>query len=233
MKTPTKQRLILFPFYLLLSICCLKSQGDVITVGIHDYNGTFVGLENGRIAFQIKDGKKEDVEELASKVVSISMKEPQEAVLIKTSKTKSETVMVLGFEKPWLTFESKGRKSKIFISQIKSLSVNGVGLSGGSVGSVEFKPDPRINIKELEKRQDLSEEQKSAIDNYKNGKVQYDSFIESNGKLVQELDMAVGDRRSWILNELRSRKNQEAPIKQAYVIARNNLYKEFPELNTL
>ena len=83
-------------------------------------------------------------------------------------------------------------------------------------------PIPKVDTKSIASR-DLSQEQRLTLESFVAAKAGYDAFMRSSSAMVAQLDSATGSKRAKLLAELRARKNNEQPLKDALLKAHQKL----------
>ncbi|OVE75299.1 hypothetical protein BVX97_05105 [bacterium E08(2017)] len=210
---------------LIALFCTQISPADVLVVGKSRIEGKFMGYDNNIFEFEEEGGK-----------------------AIKKNRTMMKA---LELEKPVkVSFEARGYKKKVSEAELTGYSkfkfhfkVEGkdVAINGTSVRNIEKAwAQERNHNSSTEKPEviaplqftgiddgNLPPDQQEKYDAYKKARAIYDAYIAKNSALVKAMDGASGEKREEYLNELRTRKQDEQPIKEALLKAMDEVLAAF------
>lgn len=213
----------------ILLTCGLTAQADSITIRNETHQGSFEGYSNSTFTFRKKDG--EILEETRSLVRELKLDPPCKTQVTLSRSSDSEERLMKGYKAMKFVFVEGDKEKTDFANVIDEIKVQRpMASAGGKTGTSGQEVIPRINLSGVEDNPALSPQQKTAIDNYKKARAEYDAFLTESSALVAEMDAAKGARREDLLNRLRMRKNEEMPIKQALQNATNELLALFPPM---
>lgn len=206
----------------------IQAMPDEITIGNTKQQGTFEGVENSLLVF--RTGKDNVLKENGSKVLRITLDSPCKATITYTSKKPDETVLLKGYEKLKFTIGDRKKERTVFAATVKQMTVqreapsSNDGESGGMGGIIQFD----FNTFEAGLQdQELTAAQKTALQNYKSAKTKFDVFVNESTVLQRQMDKSTDAVRENLLNQLRKRKNEEQPIRNALLQAQPAFFSEF------
>lgn len=229
-----------------LLCCCVAfamSAGvhaaDTMVVASETHTGTFEGYRQNRFLFRTESGTL--LQEVRGRVSELKLGQPCKVTFARTGRKKREPAHLKTYAHMKFTFEDGGREKVVPAFNIREITVQR-DESGGAAkpddgakpGGAPDKPGvfTTYDVRPLASRSDLTGPQSAALKRYETAKSRYDAFLKESTRLVTEMDRAKGAQREKLLNELRTRKNQEQPIKKELDGATAALLSAFPWLKT-
>ena len=214
--------LSLFVVMLVASPC----MADTMTVGTKTYEGEFKGFENNQFNFKPEKGK--EIRENRTKVKKLALDKPLKVSYEKRGKKPEEGVELLRYEKFKFVFKKDGKERKVLGNGIQKISVAWSGGNGFGLPSMERPkvPEP-IDFQGIEGA-DLTPAQETALAAYKAARGAYDKYVNESSAMVTAMDASAGKRREELLNDLRIRKQDEQPLRNALQQATNDALAAFP-----
>ncbi|MCK5850727.1 MAG: hypothetical protein KAH23_07410 [Kiritimatiellae bacterium] len=202
--------------------------GDVMTIGTKKHQGSFEGFRDGMFLFRSDKG--EMLKEIRRKVQRLELGEPCKVFLTTTGKSGSGPALLKQYKALKFIFQDGKKDKRVFASKIQSIAVDRPEPEGGRRGAGRRGSAvmPPIDISDLEKLENLSEKQLSALNGYKKARARYDEFLRASSALVAEMDKKRGAAREKLLKKLQFRKNDEQPIKNSLNAAIAEMKVQFP-----
>ena len=201
------------------------SNADVLVSGVKRYEGSFVELSNNTLKFEAKDGT--TIKKSISSVKSLEITKPLKVDFKERSKKEIRNAELLGYRMFKFNFKIKGRKQSITGRSVKTItkswSSSGTGMQASSEAPVPIAPLKFSNLEGAE----LSAEQEQTLAAYKIARADYDNFIRTNSKMMQQANATQGVERNKLLNDLRARRDKEQPIVQKLEKASNEAVAAF------
>ena len=211
---------------------CATHAADEMVVRNETHRGTFEAYE--RNSFMFLDSNNDMIKAPKGAVKKLTLNPACKVQVMRSMKKESEPYLLKGYKNMKITLSNGDGETTIFANNIKSMTADrpsallvaavGADAAGGN------KAPPPIDTEPLEARADLTDEQAQALADYKDARETYDAFVRESSRMVAEMDRMQGPRRTDLLAELRSRKNQEQPIKNALLSATSAMKSAFPEL---
>ena len=201
---------------------------DVLTVGTKKYTGSFEGYRDG--FFHFRSDKGEMLKKERRKVQRLNLGEPCKVFLATTGKGGSGDALLKEYKSLKFVFQNGKKDKRVFARKIQSISIDRPGEDGGNRGKARNGnlAIATINVSDLEKLENLSIKQSSALKNYKNARAVYDEFLRESSELVAKMDKSRGGSREKLLKKLQFRKNEEQPIKNSLNAAIEQMKVQFP-----
>ncbi|TFH17805.1 MAG: hypothetical protein E4H02_01845 [Lentisphaerales bacterium] len=213
-------------------VACASHASDEMVVRNKTHRGTFEGYEKN--SFMFFDSSNDMIKAAKGAVKKLTLNPPCKVQLLRSMKKEPDGYVLKGYSSMKFTVEDSNGETTIFANNVKSITTErpnallvaavGADAAGGN------KVPARIDTEPLEARPDLTDGQTRALSGYMDARERYDAFVSESSRMVAEMDRMRGARRTELLAELRDRKNQEQPIKNAVVAATADLKSAFPEL---
>jgi|ETNmetMinimDraft_15_1059895.scaffolds.fasta_scaffold33704_1 hypothetical protein len=203
---------------LAISYTCM---GDVMVVGTQKHSGNFAGYENNEFLFSTRGGRM--LRQGRMQVRSISLDTPRKVNIVEAGKKTVEASLV-GYDRSRFTIKENGAERAVLAMRIKQITMK-------QEAPVEGNPErmvPVIDISPLEARNDLTPRQSAALKDYKSARNEYDTFLSESSAMVAQRDGATGARREELINRLRTKKNDEQPLKRRLASAEATLLNTIP-----
>ncbi len=219
----------LFCMFAVIIAAGSASGKDTIVIRNQTHQGIFEGYENGNFIFRTSGG--ETLRETRSMVRELSLDPPRNADVTMSRGRTSETRKVQGYRAMRFVFMEGEKEQTDFATAIDEIRMQRPATAAAGAGAPSSGPAaiPAINLAGVEDNPDLTPEQRSAVDTYKQARTRYDEFLAESSALVSEMDRSQGRRRDELLNILRRRRDEEMPIRNALQEATNRLLAAFPQ----
>ncbi len=202
---------------------------DQLTVTGKTHEGSFQSYEDNRFHFMTVKGR--FVKEHASRVVKLVLEHPKKASYRTADAAKEETALFKGYDKRKFIFATGGKDIIIQQAKMKTIELimdeGWAGAGGGEFGGNRY-PIPQVDIQTLS-RGPMTPAQRTALNQFNTAKAAYDEFVAKSSAMVAEMDRLTGAKREDLLNQLRIRKNEEQPLKNALLAAYKALTAAFAE----
>ncbi|MBA4388544.1 MAG: hypothetical protein C0404_11220 [Verrucomicrobia bacterium] len=211
-----------------LVLAVYAAHGDQLVVTGQSKDGAFQGFENGKFSFLTTKGR--FLKEQAMRVTKMTLNTPMKASYSTTDGKDEQDVVLKGYDKSKFIFAGKdGKEITVAVAKIKSidLSFDDGGAGGGSIKDGTGYPIPKVDPDSF--GGELTQDQQAALDKFKAAKKNFDDFLGESSAMVQQMDKMTGAKREDFLNKLRSRKNEEQPLKRDLVAAYKSLVGAFPD----
>ena len=197
-------------------------MGDTMVVGAQKHSGNFAGYENNEFIFSTKGGRM--LRQGRMQVRSISLDTPRKVHLTEAGNKTVEASLV-GYDRSRFTIKEGGTERAILAMKVKQITMKRETQPGSGLA----KAAPVIDISPLEARNDLTPRQLTVLRNYKSSRDEYNTFMSESSAMVAEMEGSTGAKREELLNRLRSRKNNEQPLKRKYESAEAALLNAIPQ----
>lgn len=210
------------------AFCCAAVCADELVVGGGAHQGTFEGLANGTVQFVTSKGR--FMKEQPTRISRLTVTSSNKATYVTSEKKDPETAVFKGFEKLKFIFEKDGKEVIVHHTKMKKIDIEYESKGNGTDdGIAQIQPLDISAIEQSAKDGLLTPAQIAILDCYKAARAAYDAFLAKSTELRNKMDAATGAAREDLLNQLRTRKNEEQPIKKALLEAQSALMSAFPE----
>jgi len=203
---------------------------DQLVVSGQPKKGTFQGYESSKFQFMTAEGR--FLKEPVARVAKLILDKPQRATYQATDGKPEETALLKGFDKRAFTFEKGGKDVTLPQNKVKAIELLGEEVPVVAGAGAEFiggrYPIPRMDLDALAGGQ-LTPAQQATLAKFKDAKKAYDEFVGQSTAMVQDMDKQTGARRETLLNQLRMRKGEEQPLKNALIASYRSLTDVFAE----
>ena len=208
----------------------ISALADTIMIGNKSYKGTFNGYKGSVFYFTTDAGK--EMAKNRSFVRKLTLDKAADVTIVR-SIGKQDSCMLERYENGRFYVEKNNKPFAIAAMSLKEMQVPQPA-AGPDAGGVQTSGDggaiASIDTSRVEAKEDLTEQQKSIISNYKSARSRYDQFLAESSAMIKKMDRASGAEREELLNRLRTRNSQEQPLKRALESATASLIQAFPEI---
>lgn len=206
------------------------AQADILVTATDQHKGTFRGFEKDHFVFFTENG--DELRMPRSSVRVLVMEPAREVEVTRTGRKTADMETLAGYEKMKFCVIQGGRTNQVMGTAIAAIVVPEYqGQKAFGNGAADAPRAPRaFDISMLEALPDLSPERKAVLENYKEARRRFDAFVKESSALVAKMDRATGLEREKLLDVLRSRKNEEQPLKRALERATADLLAAFPDI---
>jgi hypothetical protein len=214
---------------LIVMLVAVHAMADTLTIGRKEHSGEFLGFKNNKFEFKA-DGKV--MKENRTKVKKLELEKPVKVTYEKRGKKPVAGVMLLRYEKFKFVFKEKDKeKEKAILGNSIKMVEKAFDWGGGGGGIPGMKRptvlEP-IDFQGLDNAE-LTPEQQTALAAYKTARAAYDKYIDASSAMVAKMDASMGKSREEYMNDLRLRKQDEQPLKNALQRATNDALAVFPD----
>lgn len=202
-------------------------HADTIKTAMKEEKGTFQEYKKGKFIFKTEKGRQLEIPR--SSVRTLTLDKPSDVSFRAKGKSKNASAQLIGYDKLKFSMTQKKRKLSFSAMNIVSIRVHLASSAGEggivSDGDTYIKP---IDVSGLEGAE-MTDAQRATLATYKQVRQRYDAFLSVSSALVKRLENSTGQPRDKILVELRTRKNQEQPIRVQMSSAHRALLAAFPD----
>jgi hypothetical protein len=210
-----------------LVLCPLLLLADEWIAGGTKQDGYFQSFTNG--AFMLRSSRGRLLKEQPTRINKLTFDKPIKVTYITSDKKEPQEGTLKGYEKSYFHFEKDGKPVQVAYMKVRSMDrIADPTVHDNSGGGVISG----IDTDSLEKRYagaGMTPAQSAALAAYKAARNQYDTFINQSSSLVSQMNSASGMQRENLMNQLRKRKFDEQPIKNAMLDAQADLLDAFPD----
>jgi len=205
-------------------------RADVLRTATDEYKGEFRRFEKDHFVFATEKG--DELRLPRSSVRCVLMQPPREVEIARSGGKTTEQETLAGYDKMKFCLIEGGRTNMVLATAISGIRVPQPELQAGVERASDDAPRaPRtFDVSALETLPDLTPDRKAVIDKYKEARGRFDAFVKESAALVARMDRATGPDREKLLDALRSRKNEEQPLKRALERATADLLAAFPDI---
>lgn len=216
-----------FASFLLISLVfTATSFADKLVSGTKTHTGTFEGFNKNIFEFKVKGGK--TLKFNKTKVKSLTLSKPLKVSYMQRGKEQVDNVNFVSYEKFKFNFIVKGKPKKINGITMKNITKSWSNYSAGSGRSGEQpRPMQALDLSGIN-RENLNDSDKAIVAEYDDALAAYNQFINESSKMVRQMDSATGQARENLLNKLRTRKQDEQPVRKRLEEAEAAVLKAFP-----
>lgn len=211
-------------FIVLLLGMVAEARCDEWVIGGQTRQGTFLRYEDGKFIFLTEKG---ETREASSRVSRLVLPKPASVTYQTTEDRRSRSGELRGYDRRGFVLADGGREMTLPLLKMKRLEVAdvtggaGEGRSGVELGDDRY-PVPNIDLRKFQ-GDTLTEEQHAAVERFHRAKKAFDAFVDESSRLVAEMEKSTGERRQRLLDQLRLRKLQEQPLRDALIRAYRDL----------
>lgn len=202
---------------------------DLFIIRKQAVKGSFQGLERDLFILLDENGRR--MEESRSTVMSIDCEPACPVSIVMTGKKKPVQCSLKSYSKMKYTIVEGGKERTLLAGSVKEIKANrpmSMAATRPSGAGAGMAPPPRVDIRALAAQPNLTDAQKKALHAYSQAQNAYDQFLTDSSAMVAQMNSVTGKKREALLNDLRSRKDAEQPVKNALLKAIEDLKAAFP-----